>query len=531
MAPRVHRRGIDVTGPGSGSPDGPGASGRLASNRTLARNTAFSLGGQAVTLGSAFLAVPLLLDGLGTARFGVLALAWVVIGYAQVFDLGIGRALTKLTSEAIADGRDEDVRRHFWTALVGMGTLGVLVGMIVAALSPWLVTSVLNVPAELESETLHTFWLLSASLPIAISGAALRAHLESWQRFDLVNAVVVPAALVTYFGPVVALHVENSLPVVVAAVVASRIFSWAANFLNCMRVTPELRASRRPRRESLRELLGVGGWVTAANVANALMQASDRFLIGIFASLTAVAYFATPYEVVTKLWLVSFALAGVFFPAFALTMRSDPPRAAAIFRGVLRVGFIALFPVVLLVVTFAREGLDLWLGPEFAANSDVVLQLLAVGALIGGLAQIPFGLVQSSRPDLTGKLALVELPIYLVVFVVLLETFGIEGAAAAWALRAGVEICVLLAMTARIAPGSLGGLAGLAGAGAFAVPALALGATVEGLGARIGLVAIALAAFAPFAWAYVLSTGERARIRTRLAGLRVAGPMGTARRR
>ena len=45
--------------------------------------------------------MPILVDGLGTARFGVLTLAWAVIGYAQVFDLGIGRALTKLTAERI----------------------------------------------------------------------------------------------------------------------------------------------------------------------------------------------------------------------------------------------------------------------------------------------------------------------------------------------------------------------------------------------------------------------------------------------
>jgi O-antigen/teichoic acid export membrane protein len=489
---------------------------RLAAGGLLARNAGFSLIGQVFTLLFAFIAVPLLVGGLGTARFGVLALAWAVIGYAQVFDLGIGRALTKLTAEAIGEERTADMAPYFWTALTSMVALGAVMGGIVALISPWLVTSALNVPPGLQRETLTTFYVLAASLPLAIGGAAVRAHLEAWQRFDLVNAVVVPAALITYLGPVAVLQFENSLPLVVLAVIASRVFSFSVNLFNCLHTTPILRRERRPRRRVLGRLLGVGGWVTAANVTNALMQASDRFLIGAFASLTAVAYFATPYEVVTRLWLVAFAVTGVFFPAFALTLRTDPGRARVIFSGAMRFGFIALFPIVLVAVAFAGDALQLWLGPDFAEHSTTVLQLLAAGALFSSLNQIPFGMVQSGRPDLTGKLALIELPIYLTVFIVLLQAFGVDGAAAAWALRAVLEGLVLLALAARVSPGSVAQLGRLGWVAMAGVAALVAAAELPGLTARIVLVVVLLAAFAPLAWRVILGDGERARVRGRL---------------
>ena len=47
----------------------------------------------------ALVAIPILVDGLGTARFGILTLAWMVVGYFSLFDLGLGRALTKLTAK------------------------------------------------------------------------------------------------------------------------------------------------------------------------------------------------------------------------------------------------------------------------------------------------------------------------------------------------------------------------------------------------------------------------------------------------
>lgn len=497
-----------------------GTGARLSSGRLLARNTGFSLAGQAATLTVAFFAVPLLVDGLGTARFGVLTLAWVVIGYAQVFDLGIGRALTKLTAERVGSGREAETPSLFWTALLGMAVLGFLVGGVVALISPWLVRDVLNVPPALERETLHTFWVLAASLPLAISGAALRAHLEAWQRFDLVNAVVIPASVLTYFGPVAMLVLTDALPAVVAAVVFSRVVSWTVNLLMVFRITPAIRRSVAVRAAALRGLVGFGRWVTVWYVISAFLIAADRFIVGALVSLTAVAYFATPYEVMTKLLVVSVALAGVFFPAFALNLASSPRRIAAIFSGGVRFGFIALFPVALVTVAFAHEGLDLWLGQDFADNSDAVLQWLAVGVLIASINQISLGLVQSSRPDLAAKLAIVELPLYLGFFLAMLELFGIQGAAAAWAVRAGVEGVVLLAMVRRLSPGSVSALRRMGPAAAGAAAALALASQLDALAPKLVLIATLLAAFAPLAWYRILGATERVQVRTRLRAAR-----------
>ena len=503
----------------------PGASSeqqRLLSGGLLARSTAFSFAGQGATLACAFVAVPLLIDALGTARFGVLTLAWVVIGYAQVFDLGIGRALTKLTAERIGGERSEEAPALFWTALAAMVGLGAAVGAIVALLSPWLVRDVLNVPARLEDQTLHTFWLLAASLPLAISGAALRAHLEAWQRFDLTNAVMVPTAAITYFGPLVMLAFADTLVAAVSAVVISRALSWAINLALVLRVSPEVRRERRARRSLLAVLLSFGGWVTATNVTNAFMVAADRFLVGAVASIIAVAYFGTPYEVVTKLWLVAIALANVFFPAFALSLAARPQRTATIFGGAMRFGFIALFPITLAIVTFAHEGLDLWLGPRFADNSEGVLQWLAVGVLASSLVQLASGLVQSGRPDLTAKLALVELPLYLGAFWLALEGGGIDAAAAVWAAKALFEGAALFAFVRHLSPASAAAIAPLGWSLLVAGPAFAVAFELEAVALKAVFLALALLAFAPLAWRRILGGEERGRVRSRLAAARGA---------
>ena len=110
----------------------PSASRRLTSGKLLARNTVWNLVGQGVPLIAAVFAIPLLIKGLGIERFGVLTLAWMVIGYFSLFDFGIGRALTKVVAEKLGSGHTEDIPAIAWTALFLMLVLGVVGAIVVA---------------------------------------------------------------------------------------------------------------------------------------------------------------------------------------------------------------------------------------------------------------------------------------------------------------------------------------------------------------------------------------------------------------
>src|SRR5712691_7432424 len=88
----------------------------LATGRTLARNMVFNLLGQGSPLLAALFAIPFLVEGLGTDRFGILTLAWMVIGYFSLFDLGLGRAVTKFAAELLGSRNSAGFNRLVWTA-------------------------------------------------------------------------------------------------------------------------------------------------------------------------------------------------------------------------------------------------------------------------------------------------------------------------------------------------------------------------------------------------------------------------------
>lgn len=195
--------------------------------------------------------------------------------------------------------------------------------------------------------------------------------------------------------------------------------------------------------------------MTVSNIIWPFMVYLDRFAIGAVISVAAVAYYATPYEMATKLWILSGALIASLFPAFAAGNNDDVNHSIQLLRKSITAIFVFIFPIVLVMVTFSQEILTIWLGRDFADQSALVLQWLAAGVLINSVAHIVSTMIQGrGRPDLTAKIHLLELIFYLPFLWWVLTRHGIAGAAAAWTVRVTVDGLLLLWVTQSLIPSS-----------------------------------------------------------------------------
>jgi O-antigen/teichoic acid export membrane protein len=484
--------------------------GNLTSGRLLARNAAWNLLGIGAPMIVAVVCIPILIRGLGKDRFGVLTLAWALIGYASLFELGLGRALTQLVARKLGAREDRDIPALVWTSLCLMLLLGFAGTASILLISPWLVGRGLNVPGALQHETLQSFRLLALSLPFVITTAGLRGLLEAHQRFALINWLRMPMGVFTFAGPLLVLPFSKSLVPVVATLVGGRIVAWAAHLLLSLRVIPELGHSIVWDQSAIGPMLRFGGWMTVSNIISPLMVTLDRFVIGALVSLTAVAYYATPYEVVTKIWLFPGALMSVIFPAFSATFTHDRERTALLFGRSVKTLSLVMFPIVLCVIVLAEEVLKLWLGAEFAHNSFRVLQWLAVGVFINSLALVPFNLLQGiGRPDLTAILHLVELPVYLVLLWMLIRGRGIEGAAIAWSSRIAIDSLLLFGIARKILPGKNPMSFRTILLPALSLLALGLATVLQGAIVKGVFLLATMLIFAYVTWSMVLTPEER----------------------
>jgi len=73
--------------------------------------------------------------------------------------------------------------------------------------------------------------------------------------------------------------------------------------------------------------------------------------------------------------------------------------------------------------------------------------------LVNSMAHVPFAHLQSvGRPDLTAKIHLMELPVYLVMLFFLARSWGITGVAVAWILRVMIDTFLLFWFSSRLLP-------------------------------------------------------------------------------
>jgi O-antigen/teichoic acid export membrane protein len=359
------------------------------------------------------------------------------------------------------------------------------------------------------TETTRSLYPLALSIPVITVTTGLRGILEAQHRFGMVNVVRAIMGAYSFLGPLAAAFFSPSLFPLITVLVAGRIVAGLVHFYLCLRTTPSLKQGFFFDRSTVSELMSTGSWITVSNLVGPLMVYTDRFIISALLSVSLVAYYTTPFELVSKLWLVPGAVTGVLFPAFAALAVIDHQKLERTYSRGVRACFLLLFPVVFLIFLFAPEGLHLWLGPVFEQKSTVILRWLAVGVFINSMSQIPYVLLQAvNRPDIPGKIHLLEIPLYLGAAVLAIKNFGLPGAAAVWALRLILEAAALAFFARKtLVPHAL--TVRFAGILALTLIALFLAGFETALAIKLITALVSLVAFAAISWRWVLDAEER----------------------
>ncbi len=409
------------------------------SGNTIAKNTFYNLLGNVVPIIFAILFIPPLIEGLGTERFGILSLAWMIIGYFSFFDFGIGRGLTKIIAERIGLNQTEQIAKIFWSSIFLMLAVSLFAVIIISFFIPTIV-NLFNISPDYHKETIDTFYILALSIPLVTTMAGLRGTLEAYQKFAIINILKIFLGAITFLGPIIVLIITNSLFWIVLFLIFIRIVIWFLYLNQCLKTNKELKKEIKFNFNAIKPVLKFSIWITIGNLIVPVILYSDRFLIGVLISAAALTFYVTPYELITRSMMIPVALSGVLFPLFSAGFFSNPETTKKIFLRGVKFTFLIMYPFVLLVITFAYEGINLWMGKEFADNSSLILQLLAIGILMNSLSLIPNNFFQGiGKPRIPTLINLFEFPIYILLMWYLITIYGIRGAALAFMLMATTD--------------------------------------------------------------------------------------------
>jgi len=399
------------------------------------------------------LTIPMLIAGMGIERFGMLSIAWMIVGYFGVLDMGLGRALTQRVAYKIGSGELHHIKALVLVSLSVVLILGLLSASFVSLFAEKLIYDLFNISTIYLAESLKGVYWVAATIPLVIISTALFGVLEGQQYFGWTALVRAPLNLLMFVAPLIALQWSADLDVIFSSLFWVRSVALIALIIivyGSLKIMPKPEFSW----QETKLLFSFGGWITVSNIISPVMVYFVRFYIASVLSVSVVAFYTTPVDLLVKFLLVPLALVGVMFAVFSTEWSKHPQRVIESYKKSVWIILIIMVPFTLLTILFAKFGLSLWLGSEFAEQSYFITQIIALGLFMNAMAMVPYALVQGiGRADITAKFHLAEMPIFVFLLWFFVDSFGLIGAAYAWTIRVTIDAILLYWYSFRVIKG------------------------------------------------------------------------------
>lgn len=409
---------------------------------SIRKNTTYNLIGTILPLGISLITIPIYIDVIGESRYGVLAIAWLLLGYFGLFDLGLGRATAQRIA-MLANGNSAEKAETFWTALAMNSGLGLLGGVLMWLMASYFFGNHFKVEEALKPEIQSAILWLALAVPVATMSGVFTGTLQGCSRFLELNVISVSSSILLQTVPLgVAVLYGPDLKWLIPSAIFTRFFISIVMFQRCYSTVVKGFAPKISKALS-RKLLKFGGWVTVSSVIGPMMVILDRFAIGALLGAKFVTFYTVPFQLSQRTNVIPVALSSALFPRLAQA-EMDKDRSKLANKAIKSLA-VVMTPLLLLGVFSIDWFLSVWIGNDFANQAGQVGQIILLGFWMNAIAQIPYALLQASgRPDIVAKCHLAEVLPYFILLYFGLQFFGIAGAAVAFTVRATGDTLLLL---------------------------------------------------------------------------------------
>jgi PST family polysaccharide transporter len=409
------------------------------------RGTVATVGSNVWAVVIGLVSLPLLLGGLGATGFG----AWVLLqtlsvtsGWLSLGDFGLTTSITRSVSMARAADEGPRSIRIAVTGLAGMGALGLVWAVVVAAIGPLLLPSLFRIPERLESSFKVAVLWFALQILVDFGIAGITSVLEGGQRVDTSRLLdVVRRTLAVGSASVVALtsgdlgatSAASALGTGVALLVAA-ISVIRLRFVGVVR----------PRWSDGVDLLRYGWRVAPLRPIGVLRRTMDRLIVGAVLGPGPVALveIATQFQNAPEA-AVSGAAYAVTPSAAWVQARGDDDRLKELVGTGTRYSLLVTLPVIAATALLAGPALTVWLGADHLDALPLIYLGLAYSAVSAPLQVGSNLLVGTGHVGAVVRAAGVGLALNLVLSLALVGPLGPEGVFLATLVSTAVTIPIL----------------------------------------------------------------------------------------
>jgi O-antigen/teichoic acid export membrane protein len=251
--------------------------------RSLSRNVAASIVNAGAAILSSLVAIPLIVDAVGTEGYGVWTLGLALVLYVAILETGLGPAVQRYVAVARGGEDPAEVGRLLWSTLIAYAVLG-LIGLVLLRLAAPSLTSLFDLPARLRPDAEAMFADLGFVLAVALLAAGAGNVLQGLERFGALAATSALGAT-AFVVAVAVLAASQGLPGLATALGIQNVVVLLGRLIVLRDVL------RRPGIVDRTTALGVLGFSARLQVtalAELFNWQSDKVIVGLVAPATVV---------------------------------------------------------------------------------------------------------------------------------------------------------------------------------------------------------------------------------------------------
>jgi O-antigen/teichoic acid export membrane protein len=447
--------------------------------RTVARNVIANWLGMAAHMAAGFVVAPFLVRHLGDTVYGWWMLIGYLTGYFNLLDFGVSASVGRNMAYYRVKGDRAGVNAVLNTSLALLSGVAAVVLVGTLLLLPFF-PHLFHVPDDQANSVRLALLLVGVNLALTFPANVAVGTLWSLQRFDVMNAIEIPVAVLRVGLTFFLIPQGYGLVALSLIILSTTLFSAAAKVICCFWLDPRLRLHpRHVRKDTARKLGSYGFWFFFLSMERPIGQIIAPPLIGNMLGPQMTTLHSFPARLIGYASSVMTAGTQVLTPiatAMHAKQRHDEQQELVLqgskYCFALGLFFLCLF------LWLGQPLLHLWV-PGLSQTAGVLLAILALGEVLPMSQWINYGVILGKgRHKVMALISIAELITTIGFACLLAEPYGLIGVCVAvavpGALCRGVCQAVYCCRLVRVSLSEYLARAIVPALGGAAVPALGL---------------------------------------------------------
>ena len=402
------------------------------------KNEIYNTLGYVLPMFAGFLFLPIIQKTLSAEKYGILIIIWLFTNLVGLMDFGMTRALTNKISNSESTQKSKDISQEILT----LALISIIIMTIALTLKN--IIFKVNVDSSLQNEFDFSYYLTCISIPFIILTSGLRGALEGLSQFRTVNLLRVPLMAYNYIVPaLVILANSTNIFYISLFLLIGRILFFLLHYIAIQnKVIINLGHFHFKNIKSTLQTLNNIKWLAIIATLSPILGSLDRWIVNGIVNTKQIGYYATPYEIVSRLGIIPSALIAVMIPSMLSTQNIKTNRIIKSITYIDKTTYIML-PITAFFGLFSYEFLSLWMNADFANLSYLFLTIFSAGILLNSIAGVPINYLMSIGHDsIIAKNYIYQIIGYPLVLALVTYQWGPYAAAVVWFLRIFIDLFV-----------------------------------------------------------------------------------------